>query len=123
MKLILFVLIKAVFSIYDSYLNSYKSYVFSDNDYNDIANSTWKEYFISENIKNLVKCLPVFIDDDKELDLLVLDSATRLYWISNVRGTSKEIVHQFISQAKLYDFVVSDSINNVNMYILGINSV
>jgi hypothetical protein len=123
MKLIILLLFEAVFSIYDSYLNTYKSYVFNDNEYKDIANSTWKEYFISENIKNLVKCVPVFIDSDKELDLLVLDSETRLYWISNVRGTSKEIVHQFISQSKLYDFVVSDSINNGNMYILGINSV
>ncbi len=121
MKIIIFVILKIVTSVYDSYLNSYKSYIFNDNDYNDIANSTWKEYFISENIKNLVKCVPVYIDNDKELDLLVLDSETRLYWISNVRGTSKEIVHQFISQSKLYDFVISES--GQNMYILGINSV
>lgn len=115
-------------STYDSYLNIYKSNKFSANQFDDIANTTWKEFFVSENVTDLIKCIPFYIDDDKELDLLVLDSESRLYWVSNIRGTSKEIKHQFVSSSKLYDFVVSDNIKyqqsnqDKNFYIFGINS-
>jgi hypothetical protein len=113
--------------IYDSYLNIYKENTFSPHKYDDVANSTWKELFISENVTNLIKCVPVFIDNDKELDLLVLDSESRLYWVSNIRGTSKEVKHKFISSSKLYDFVISNKVNFdyktiKGNYILGINS-
>lgn len=115
--------------VYDSYLNIYKETVFSDQSFNEIANTTWKEFFISENVTNLIKCVPVFIDDDRDVDLLVLDSESRLYWVSNIRGTSKEVKHQFISSKKLHDFVISNKINysgkNFKVggnYILGINS-
>jgi hypothetical protein len=82
LNVICFVLLtKTVFSeIYDSYLNYYKDSSYSINSYKDIANTTWKEFFISENAKKLVKCIPANIDNDSELDLLVLDSETRLYW-------------------------------------------
>jgi hypothetical protein len=111
--------------VYDSYLNMYKDNALNAHSWNDIANTTWKEFFVSENVTNLIKSLPVYIDDDRDLDLLVLDSETRLYWVSNIRGTSKEIKHKFISKNKLQDFVVSLSKGNkVNQkdYILGINS-
>ena len=72
-------------SVYDSYLNIYKENKLFSNKYYEIANTTWKEYFISENVTNLIKCVPVFIDNDKELDLLILDSESRLYWVSNIR--------------------------------------
>lgn len=65
---------------YDSYLNIYKDSIFSANKYIEIANTTWKESFISEDVINLVKCIPAYIDDDKDLDLLVLDSESKLYW-------------------------------------------
>jgi hypothetical protein len=113
-------------NIFDSYLNIYRENIFKKHQYKEIANTTWKEFFISENVTNLVKCIPAYIDDDKELDLLVLDSESRLYWVSNVRGTSKEVTHQFISESKLNDFVVSRNFNydgKDNFYILGINSV
>lgn len=115
-------------TVYDSYLNIYKEDEFSDLKYSEISNTTWKEFFISENVTNLIKCIPVYIDNDKELDLLVLDSESRLYWVSNIRGTSKEVKHQFISRQKLHDFVISDQVKYYNerksddFYILGINS-
>jgi hypothetical protein len=82
MKLFIFlVYIGTAYSeIYDSYLNYYKDTSYSVNEYKDIANTTWKEFFISENARKLVKCIPAYIDNDSELDLLVLDSETRLYW-------------------------------------------
>jgi hypothetical protein len=115
-------------STYDSYLNVYKKNKFARNDYQEIANSTWKEFFVSENVTDLIKCIPFYIDDDKELDLFVLDAKSRLYWVSNIRGTSKEIMHKFISSSKLHDFVVSTKIdyqlssNAGKFYLLGINS-
>jgi hypothetical protein len=129
-----FIIITIVFpliltsSTYDSYLNIYKNHKFSANDYQTIANSTWKEFSVSENVKDLIKCIPFYIDNDKELDLFVLDSESRLYWVSNIRGTSKEVIHQFVSGSKLWDFVVSKNIeydeSNIagNYFILGINS-
>lgn len=115
-------------STYDSFLNIYKNHKFASNNYEQNANSTWKEFFVSENVTNLVKCIPFFIDDDKELDLFVLDAKSRLYWVSNIRGTSKEIKHNLISSSKLSDFVVSTSIDfqqsnyGSKFYLLGINS-
>jgi hypothetical protein len=46
----------------------------------DISNTTWKEFIISENITDLVKFIPAFIDLDNELDLIVLDFDSYLYW-------------------------------------------
>ena len=121
---LLLILMKSIFCLYDSYLNHYKTKIFKQNEFNDIANTTWKEFFISENVKNLVKCIPAYIDNDNEQDLLILDSETRLYWLSNIRGTSKEINYHFISSSKLYDFVISNEKNiDGKMFILGINSV
>jgi hypothetical protein len=81
MKIIFIFFIKlALADIYDSYLNNYKDNSYMLTSYNDIANTTWKEFFISENARKLVKCIPAHIDSDAELDLLVLDSETRLYW-------------------------------------------
>ena len=108
---------------FDSYLNSYKSLEYSPNYYKDIANTTWQEIVVSDKLINLVKCQPLLIDSDSELDLLVLDSETRLYWVSNVRGTSGDFNHQFISKSKILNFLVhGDSSDKYNFYILGINS-
>ena len=125
MKYVLIILLlKSISTLYDSYLNEYKTKIFKQNEFNDIANTTWKEFFISENVKNLVKCIPAYVDKDNEQDLLILDSETRLYWLSNIRGTSKEIKYHFISSSTLYDFVISNEENiEGRIFILGINSV
>jgi hypothetical protein len=68
------------FHTFDSYLNAYKQNEFADNSYIKIANTTWKESYVIENVTNLVKYIPAYIDNDKELDLLVLDSESKLYW-------------------------------------------
>lgn len=112
---------------YDTYLNFYKDSIYGLHTYDEIANTTWKEFYISENVEKLIKFVPTYIDNDVELDLLVLDSESRLYWVSNLRGTSKEVKHQFISESKLTDFVISNSVSydnsKENFYILGVSSV
>lgn len=66
--------------IYDSYMNTYRDYSLSANTFDKIANTTWKEFSISEHVVDLVKSIPAYIDDDKELDLMILDAESRLYW-------------------------------------------
>ena len=108
---------------FDSLLNRYNDKEYKANEYKDIANSTWKEIIVSDRLVNLVKCQPAFIDNDSELDIFVLDSETKLYWVSNVRGTSGTFSHQFVSHSKLLDFVVQgDGRNSKDFFLLGINS-
>lgn len=107
----------------DSHLDYYSSTEYTINDYKDIYNTTWKETVIADKLTKMVKCQPLFIDSDYEKDLLVLDSQTRLYWVSNLRGTSGSFIHQFISKSKLLNFLVhGDGTDRDNFYILGINS-
>lgn len=91
---------------FDSYLNSYKDTNYEINTEKDVSNSTWKEVVVADKLVNLIKCMPVYIDNDDDIDLLVLDSETKLYWVSNIRGTSGTFFHQFVSHSKLLDFVV-----------------
>lgn len=108
---------------FDSLMNSYKTYEYYTHSYKDVANTTWKEIVIADRLVNLVKCQPAYVDSDKEIDLLVLDSETKLYWVSNIRGTSGNFLHQFISKSKLLDFIVQGDANNRNdFFILGIKS-
>lgn len=108
---------------FDSLVNNYKQIEYYQNTQKDLNNSTWKEIVVADTLLNLVKCIPALIDLDKELDLLVLDSETRLYWVSNVRGTSGTFSHQFVSKSKLLDFVIQgDALDRKNFYLLGINS-
>ena len=95
---------------YDSFFNIYKDTIFSSNLYEEISNTTWKEYFIAEKIIKLVKIVPFYVDEDEELDLFIQDSAAKLYWVSNMRGTSKEFKNEIISKNFLEDFVVSNRI-------------
>lgn len=107
----------------DSHLDYYSSTEYTINDYKDIFNTTWKETVIADKLTKMVKCQPLLIDTDYEKDLLVLDSKTRLYWVSNLRGTSGSFSHHFISKSKLLNFVVNgDATDRDNFYILGINS-
>ena len=116
-------LITALNFKFDSFLNTYKNIEYYESSYNDITNSTWKEIVVADKLINLVKCVPAKIDYDKELDLIVLDSETRLYWVSNIRGTSSQFNHQFISKSKLLDFLLhGDSNDPDNFFILGLNS-
>ena len=108
-------------ALFDSFFDLYKSTKFSPHIYSDIANTTWKEYFISEKISKLVKITPYFVDKDKDLDIFVQDSAAKLYWVSNIRGTSKEFKHEFISNNYLSDFVISNQLyRKENFYILAV---
>ena len=108
----------------DCAFNIYKSGITNSHLYQDISNTTWKEYFISENIENVKKFIPFYINPDKELDLFVEDSSAQLFWINNVRGTSKDFTHKKLSKIFIGDFVVankydSDSTNDNNdMFIL-----
>ena len=110
---------------YDSFFNIYKDTIYSSNLYEEISNTTWKEYFISEKIKQLVKIVPFYIDNDEDLDLFVQDSAAHLYWVSNMRGTSKEFKNEKISKNFLEDFVVSNRIyikyGKNQFFVLAIN--
>jgi hypothetical protein len=108
---------------FDSLMNSYKTYEYYTHSYKDVANTTWKEIVVADRLVNLVKCQPAYVDSDKEIDLLVLDSETKLYWVSNIRGTSGNFLHQFISKSKLLDFVVNGDANyRSEFFILGIKS-
>ena len=110
---------------YDSFFNIYKDTIYSSNLYEEISNTTWKEYFISEKIKQLVKIVPFYIDNDEDLDLFVQDSAAHLYWVSNMRGTSKDFKNEKISKNFLEDFVVSNRIyikyGKNQFFVLAIN--
>lgn len=111
----------------DSLFNIYKTGITNSHLYKEIANTTWKEYFISEKIKNLKKIFPLHINSDKELDLFVQDHSDQLFWIDNVRGTSKDFTHKRLSNIFIGDFVVANKLENNNtkennnMFILATN--
>ena len=134
--LFLLVLIHSVFAkntlskiSLDTSFNIYKSGITNSHLYQEISNTTWKEFFISENIQNIKKFFPYYINNDKELDLFVEDSSAQLYWINNVRGTSKDFTHKKLSKIFIGDFIVankydSDNSNNNDnndMFILATN--
>ena len=89
----------------DSLFNIYKSDITNSHLYNEITNTTWKEYYISEVI-NLKKISPCHINSDQELDLFIQDHSDHLFWINNVRGTSKDFTHKKLSDIFIGDFVV-----------------
>lgn len=68
--------------VFDSYLNIYKNkdQEYEKHVYKDVANTTWKEFYVTENISNLNKAIPAFIDKDNELDLIMHEANSRLYW-------------------------------------------
>ena len=110
----------------DSLFNIYKSDITNSHLYKDITNTTWKEYFISEKIKNLKKILPCHINTDNELDLFVQDHTDQLFWVNNIRGTSKDFTHKKLSNVFIGDFVVSNNNDKKgkklnNIYILTTN--
>ena len=111
----------------DSAFNIYKSGITNSHLYQEIANTTWKEFFVSENIENIKKFIPYYINPDKELDLFVQDSSAQLYWINNVRGTSKDFTHKKLSKIFIGDFIVSNKFNDdenideKDMFILATN--
>ena len=108
----------------DTSFNIYKSGITNSHLYQEISNTTWKEFFISENIQNIKKFVPFYINGDKELDLFVEDSSAQLYWINNVRGTSKDFTHKKLSRIFIGDFIVAnkydgeDIKDEYNMFIL-----
>jgi len=69
-------------TIFDSYLNTYKTkeQEFEKHTYKDVANTTWREFYVTENITNLNKAIPAYLDNDKELDLIILETNSKLYW-------------------------------------------
>ena len=110
----------------DSVFNIYKSGITNSHLYQEISNTTWKEYFVSENIQNIKKFIPYYINPDKELDLFVEDSSAKLYWINNIRGTSKDFTHKKLSKIFIGDFIVTNKYDNGNnnledMFILATN--
>jgi len=110
----------------DSVFNIYKSGITNSHLYQEISNTTWKEYFVSENIQNIKKFIPYYINPDKELDLFVEDSSAQLYWINNIRGTSKDFTHKKLSKIFIVYFIVTNKYDNGNnnledMFILATN--
>ena len=111
----------------DSLFNIYKADITNSHLYKEIANTTWKEYFISEQIKNLKKIVPCHINTDNELDLFVQDHSDQLFWVNNIRGTSKDFTHKKLSNVYIGDFVVSNKIDKEdkeednNIFILTTN--
>ena len=111
----------------DSLFNIYKADITNNHLYKEIANTTWKEYFISEQIKNLKKIVPCHINTDNELDLFVQDHSDQLFWVNNIRGTSKDFTHKKLSNVYIGDFVVSNKIDKEdkeednNIFILTTN--
>ena len=86
---IYFLLFKLIYTelTFDSQIGIYKDQTLTSSNYKgilykwlDISNTTWKEFIISENITDLVKFIPAYIDNDYELDLIVLDFNSFLYW-------------------------------------------
>jgi len=55
-------------TIFDSYLNTYKTkeQEFEKHTYKDVANTTWREFYVTENITNLNKAIPAYLDNDIE---------------------------------------------------------
>ena len=98
----------------DSLFNIYKTGITNSHLYKEITNTTWKEYFISETIKNLKKVIPCHINSDQELDLFVQDHSDQLFWVNNIRGTSKDFTHKRLSNIFIGDFVVIDEIGKNN---------
>ena len=112
----------------DTLFNIYKSEITTNHLYKDISNTTWKEFFISENIKNLKKIAPCHINSDQELDLFVQDHSDQLFWVNNVRGTSKDFTHKRLSNIFIGDFIVinitqreDDNNQYNNFFILATN--
>lgn len=111
----------------DTSFNIYKNEITNSHLYQEISNTTWKEFFISENIQKIKKFIPYYINTDKELDLFMQDSSAHLFWINNVRGTSKDFTHKKLSTIYIDDFIVAnkfnkeDMNNDNNMYILATN--
>ncbi len=112
----------------DSLFNIYKADITNSHLYKEITNTTWKEYFISEQIKNLKKIMPCYINTDTELDLFVQDHSDQLFWVNNIRGTSKDFTHKKLSDVYIGDFVVTNNNNkdkedkdNNNIVILTTN--
>ena len=127
--LILLFLIQSIFSkiissktSLDTLFNIYKTEITNSHLYQEISNTTWKEYFVSENIKNLKKIVPCHINSDQELDLFVQDHSDQLFWVNNVRGTSKDFTHKRLSNIFIGDFIVVDKVgqdvNNKNNFFL-----
>ena len=100
---------KAIFSrvSLDSPFNIYKSGITNSHLFQEISNTTWKEFFVSEKIQNIKKFIPYHINPDKELDLFVEDSS-QLFWINNIRGTSRDFTHKKLSQIYIGDFIVAN---------------
>lgn len=109
--------------IFDSFFDIYKTNTFKPHLFKEMSNTTWKEYFIAENISNLIKITPYYIDSDTDLDLFIQDSAAQLSWVSNIRGTSHELMSKKISKNYLYDFVVSNHAykNDESFFVLAVN--
>ena len=111
----------------DSSFNIYKSGITNSHLYQEISNTTWKEFFVSENIQNIKKFFPYYINTDKELDLFVEDSSAQLYWINNIRGTSKDFTHKKLSKIFIGDFIVANKYDSEysddknDMFILATN--
>ena len=111
----------------DTSFNIYKSGIINSHLFQEISNTTWKEFYVSENIQNIKKFVPYYINKDKELDLFVEDSSAQLYWINNIRGTSKDFTHKKLSKIYIGDFIVankydSDDFQDENdMFILATN--
>ena len=135
-KIILFLLFQIISSkimttktSLDTLFNIYKTDITNSHLYKEISNTTWKEYFISENIKNLKKIRPFHINSDHELDLFVQDHSDQLFWVNNVRGTSKDFTHKRLSNIFIGDFIVIKKTeieeekinNNNNFFILATN--
>ena len=120
---------KSVFSkiSLDTSFNIYKSEITNSHLFQEISNTTWKEFFISEKIQNIKKFIPYHINNDKELDLFVQDSSAQLFWINNIRGTSKDFTHKKLSKIYIGDFIVADKFDEDkanderNMFILATN--
>ena len=67
----------------------YKDIIFSSNLYENIRYNMKRILFNIKN-KKLVKIVIFSVDEDEKLYFFIQDSTSILYWLSNMRGTSKK---------------------------------
>lgn len=96
-------------TVFDSYLNTYKTkeQEFEKHIYKDVANTTWREFYVTENITNLNKVVPAYLDNDKELDLIILETNSKLYWYPQILALFKFVDFKFYCCLKFIKTIIN----------------